>query len=113
MNGIILDCSLMRYPHSGLYHYCLNVSERVNAILARENGERVQMYLPSKEILPFDNSCHLIEKKWHRYWQPFLSNCKVWHAPFQSGRILPDKRKHKNTNILLTIHDLNPLHEGK
>ena len=30
MDGIILDCNLMRYPHSGLYQYCLNLSERVN-----------------------------------------------------------------------------------
>ena len=76
MDGIILDCNLMRYPHSGLYQYCLNVSERVNPILVRQNATGLEMYLPSCEILPFDNTCHIIEKKWHRYWKPFLSNCQ-------------------------------------
>ncbi len=73
----------------------------------------MRLYLPSSNILPPDRESHIIERKWHKYWQPFLSTCRVWHAPFQSGRILPDKRKYNRIKILLTIHDLNSLHEGK
>ncbi len=111
MKGIILDCSLMRYPHSGLYQYCLNLSERVNALLRQQHSEPVNLYLPSPDILPFDQSCHIVERKWHKYWKPFLSKCRIWHAPFQSGRILPDATKHKHIKVVLTIHDLNSLHE--
>jgi len=113
MPEIILDCDLMRHPNSGLYHYCLNISERVNTILSSENKQPMGMYLPSANLLPYKKRYHIVEKKWHKYWKPFLSNCKVWHAPFQSGRIIPDKIQHKNIKVLLTIHDLNPLHEGK
>jgi len=73
----------------------------------------MSLYLPSGHILPYDNTCHIIEKEWHRYWKPFLSDCGIWHAPFQSGRILPDARSHKQVKVVLTIHDLNSLHEGK
>ena len=113
MEGIILDCSLMRYPHSGLYQYCLNLSERVNTILRRQDSQPISMYLPSSNILPFDKSCHIVERKWHKYWKPFLSDCRIWHAPFQSGRILPDAKRHKHVRVVLTIHDLNSLHEGQ
>jgi glycosyltransferase involved in cell wall biosynthesis len=113
MDGIILDCNLMRYPHSGLYQYCLNLGERVNTVLKKQNSRPLRMYLPSSNILPYDHRYHIIERSWHRYWKPFLSNCRIWHAPFQSGRILPDARAHKHIKVVLTIHDLNSLHEGK
>lgn len=113
MAEIILDCDLMRHPNSGLYHYCLNISEHVNNILAGSIERPMSMYLPSGNLLPYKKKYHIIEKKWHKYWKPFLSDCKVWHAPFQSGRIVPDKTKHRHIKVLLTVHDLNPLHEGK
>ncbi|QKZ14825.1 glycosyltransferase family 4 protein [Spirosoma sp. KUDC1026] len=37
----------------------------------------------------------------------------MWHAPFQSGRILPNKKRHPKLKVVLTVHDLNVLHEGK
>jgi len=113
MDEIILDCSLMRYPHSGLYQYCLNLAERVNTVLKKQDSRPMKMYMPSPHILPYDNKYHIIEKGWHKYWKPFLSNCRIWHAPFQSGRILPDVKIHKQIKVVLTIHDLNSLHEGK
>jgi glycosyltransferase involved in cell wall biosynthesis len=113
MEGIILDCSLMRYPHSGLYQYCLNLSEGVNSALEKQGSRPMKMYLPSHDILPYDRSRHIIEKKWHKFWKPFLSNCRIWHAPFQSGRVLPDAEINKHIKVVLTIHDLNSLHEGK
>lgn len=110
---IILDCDLMRYKDSGLYHYCLNLGTHLKKILDKESDERISFYVPSAEKSSFgsDASC-IIEKKWHqKYFKPFLWDCDVWHAPFQSGRIYPPK--NKKVKIVLTIHDLNCLHEDK
>lgn len=114
MSSIILDCDLMKFPHSGLYHYCQNLAKHINMLLAAENQSLMKMYLPPRRKLSLiDESYHVVERKWHKLFQPFLKECLVWHAPFQSGRIIPDKRRYPNIKVVLTIHDLNVLHEGK
>lgn len=112
--SIILDCDLMRYPNTGLYHYCLNIGLRVNALLALQGDPLMRMYVPPAEAESFgDPDLHIVERRWHKFLKPFLWNCRVWHAPFQSGRLIPDRKKNSSTKILLTIHDLNALHEGQ
>ncbi|MCK8493840.1 glycosyltransferase family 4 protein [Spirosoma sp. RP8] len=114
MSRIILDCELMKFPHSGLYQYCQNLGEHVNKLLAEENQPFMQMYIPPRKklTLPWE-PYHLVEQKWHKLVKPFLRSCQVWHAPFQSGRIVPNKRLYPAIKVVLTIHDLNMLHEGK
>lgn len=110
---IILDCDLMRYPHSGLYHYCLNLGNYVNRHFEKQGQRPLGFYVPPgvEENFETPGSC-IVEKKWHRgFFKPFLWNCAVWHAPFQSGRIIP--MQHSKIKVLLTIHDLNCLHEDK
>ncbi len=112
---IILDCDLMKYPNSGLYHYCLNLGTSLQSLLVNEKEAGIAFYVPPAEANSFGpGSRHIVEKKsiWNLF-NPFIRNCNIWHAPFQSGRIFPDKKKYINTKVLLTIHDLNPLHEGK
>jgi glycosyltransferase involved in cell wall biosynthesis len=114
MAKIILDCDLMRFPHSGLYYYCLNLGLHVNLLLEKEQDAMVKMYVPSKVFPSFGApALHIVESKWHKYFRSFLNDCRVWHAPFQSGRIMPDRKRYKNIKVLLTIHDLNFLHEGR
>lgn len=112
MSKIILDCDLMRYRDSGLYHYCLNLGLYVNKLLKQRGQDQIAYYVPPAEKESFSDARHtIVEKNHHRFYKPFLWNCKLWHAPFQSGRILPAKKGAPK--VLLTIHDLNPLHEGK
>ncbi|MBK8608939.1 MAG: glycosyltransferase family 4 protein [Chitinophagaceae bacterium] len=113
MRKIILDCDLMRYKDSGLYHYCLNLGVNVKRILDRDQQEKISFYVPSAEKKSFgDDAGCIIERKWHqKLIKPFMWDCDIWHAPFQSGRIFP--KNNKRTRILLTIHDLNCLHEDK
>jgi glycosyltransferase involved in cell wall biosynthesis len=114
MAKIILDADLMRHPHSGLYHYCLNIGNRITHLLeSQQAAHRLFYYAPRQECSRFQHPEYAIAEKpkWHRFWKPFLWDCALWHAPFQSGRIFPPEGfKGK---ILLTIHDLNCLHEGK
>ena len=66
MFKVILDCDLMRYRDSGLYHYCLNLGTYVQSLLENEHGGRISFYVPSAEKKSFgrDASC-ITEKKWH------------------------------------------------
>ncbi|MBD0376467.1 MAG: glycosyltransferase family 4 protein [Flavisolibacter sp.] len=112
MNKLILDCDLMRHPNSGLYHYCLNLGHYINKILEEQGAEKIGFYVPPAEVNSFsDPKNTIVEKRWHKSIKPFLWRCKLWHAPFQSGRIVP--YENKTIKVLLTIHDLNALHEGK
>jgi glycosyltransferase involved in cell wall biosynthesis len=111
MGRIILDCDLMRFPNSGLYHYCLNLGNEVNRILEEQGRKRMKFYVPAAEVNSFDDRGDVIvEKPYHRFFRPFLFDCSIWHAPFQLGRIVP--YKHKTIKVVFTIHDLNFLHEG-
>ena len=111
MPGIILDCDLMRYRNSGLYHYCLNLGNYVNRHLKNYGKEEISFYVPPAEAGTFESNKNcIVERKWHhKLFKPFLWNCDIWHAPFQSGRIVPSV--NSKTKVLLTIHDLNCLHE--
>lgn len=114
MSAIFLDCDLMRFPNSGLYHYCLNIGIEVHKLLENDNNYSIKMYVPEAEKNSFDSGMYVVaEKKWHKLWAPHLLGCKVWHTPFQSGRMVLNTKKHPNIKTLLTIHDLNPLHEGQ
>jgi glycosyltransferase involved in cell wall biosynthesis len=113
MNQIILDCDLMRHRNSGLYHYCMSLGNYVHKALDGQQA-KIKYYVPPAEARSFNRHENtIVEKHYHKFWKPFLNNCRVWHAPFQSGRIVPDRRKYKNIQVVLTIHDLNVLHEGK
>lgn len=113
MAKIILDCDLMRHRDSGLYHYCLNLGNYVNRLMQLKAEEPISFYVPPAEAAVFENNQNcIVERRWHhRFLKPFLWNCDVWHAPFQSGRIIP--KVGSKTKIVLTIHDLNCLHEEK
>ena len=112
---IILDCDLMKHPHSGLYHYCLNLGVYMQKLIKQENAGSISFYVPPAEKNTFGTETKIIvEKKsiWN-FFNPFLKKCNIWHAPFQSSRIVPDKRKYPGIRVLLTIHDLNCLYEEK
>lgn len=112
---IILDCDLMKHPNSGLYHYCLNLGIHVQELLKQDGSATISFYVPPEEATSFGPEARIIveKKSFWNFFNPFLKNCDIWHAPFQSGRIIPDKKKYPHIKVLLTIHDLNPLHEGK
>jgi len=111
MGKVILDCELMKTRDSGLYYYCLNLGMAMNELLKNDGDQPVKFYVPSQEANTFkDPTNTIVEKPFHKFFKPFLLNCKVWHRPFQLGRIIPANKK--DVKILLTVHDLNMLHQN-
>jgi glycosyltransferase involved in cell wall biosynthesis len=110
MNRIILDCDLMKFPNTGLFHYCLNLGNYVNELLTADGEELLKFYVPPGQAHCFkDQGLVINENKSHKFIRPFMWGCKLWHAPFQSGRIFPFN--NPSVRVLLTIHDLNAMHE--
>jgi len=81
----------------------------MNKLFEEQHDAHMKFYVPLAERNSFNypEDC-IIERRLHKYVKPFLWDCKVWHAPFQSGRMIP---KDERIKVLLTIHDLNALHE--
>lgn len=104
----------MKHPHTGLFQYCLHLSTHLNQLRLAAGQPPLSLYLPPRRRLQLPpRPYHIVEKWWHSFYQPFLRDCRVWHAPFQLGRIVPDRRQFPQTKVVLTIHDLNVLHEGE
>jgi glycosyltransferase involved in cell wall biosynthesis len=109
-NRVILDCDLMKFPNTGLFHYCLNLGNYVNELLAADSEDLMKFYVPPAQAHCFkDQRLVIKENKSHKFIRPFMLGCKLWHAPFQSGRIYPFD--NPSVRVLLTIHDLNAMHE--
>ncbi|MEO6289075.1 MAG: hypothetical protein ABIO76_04110, partial [Ginsengibacter sp.] len=122
---IILDCDLMQYRSSGLYYYCLNLGLNIQRILEEAGEEKILFYGSTKDTDVFgkdncieeehwpsvERKLNLAPRKFHRrVYKAVKGNREIWHAPFQSGRILPSSNDY--LKIVLTIHDLNQLHEA-
>jgi glycosyltransferase involved in cell wall biosynthesis len=86
----------------------------VKRVFDKDKQDQISFYVPGAERNSFGADANvIIEKRWHqKLFKPFLWDCHIWHAPFQSGRIFVP-HKNKRIKILLTIHDLNCLHEDK
>ncbi len=64
---IILDCDLMKHPHSGLYHYCLNLGTEIRELLKNDEMLEVAFYIPPAEKNSFGADAKTIVEK-RRFW---------------------------------------------
>ena len=112
MSRIILDCELMKYPNTGLYHYCLNLGVHLQKAVQKSNkGDKILYYIPPSEAESFPmRRRSIVQNAMHKVFNPFLWVSDIWHATFQGTRIMP--LRHRRIKVVLTIHDLNFLHEG-
>lgn len=107
---IIFDCERMKYPHTGLYHFCLQLGKAIQTNINKDK-EAVSFYVRKSEHGIFGKDAHYINQhSLHKFWMPSVGKYDIWHATYQGTQYLPVNRKIK---IVLTIHDLNFIHEGK
>jgi glycosyltransferase involved in cell wall biosynthesis len=101
---ILFDAERMKYPHTGLFHFCLHLG---SALLKNTDAskEQIKLFLPVKERTSFSNDAGLVTlKAWHKYFLPSVKKINVWHATHQDTQYFPF---HKKIPVVLTIHDLN------
>ena len=107
MRQILFDCEKMRYANTGLFEYCKQFG---NALLRNKAAdEKVVFYVPANRKGFFGpQEQYIINRKLHRWLMPSFPQLNIWHTSFQSSHFRPS---NKNTRHVLTIHDLNVIHQ--
>lgn len=106
---IVFDAERMKYPHTGLFHYCLNLGKAIG----ESKSTDVDLYYFLKKGLPRyfgSNSRYLDQSSLQKIFRPSSSVFDIWHSNFQLTDYFPRSAK---TKLISTIHDLNFLKEGK
>jgi glycosyltransferase involved in cell wall biosynthesis len=105
MKNIVFDCERMKYPDTGIYHYCLNLGSALQHKLA-ESEYQLSFFSPPNSCAIFDNGQNILpQHSLQKWWMPDTRPFQLWHATYQNTAYLPKRNRH--IKVVLTIHDLN------
>ena len=108
MKSIIFDCERMKYNHTGLYHYCLQLGLALQRTIDSQK-EQITYFVRSTERYAFGKDAkYLPQHSLQKIIMPSLRKYDIWHATYQGTQYLPSSQKIKR---ILTIHDLNFLYD--
>lgn len=105
MHRIGLDLEKLKYPHNGLYTFCIQLGQRL--LQLKTEDERLTYYLPG-DFNQFKGDFKKIPYKWYDRYAFNPAEMDIWHAVHQTGNVWPRKKARKT---IVTIHDLNFLFE--
>ena len=106
-NKVLIDFERMKYPNTGLYHFCLNLGKSLSADNKAKN--QLYFYLPKSVRGCFGNNANYVtQHDYNKIFFPGLSKYKVWHAAQQGTEYFPYGKKCKK---VLTVHDINFMHD--
>lgn len=108
IRNILFDCERMKYPHTGLYHFCLQLG---NALIKNGNPEleKVSFYIPASAGNVFgEDADYITQNSFHKFVFPAVGKFNIWHGTYQGSNYVPSGASVKQ---VLTIHDLNFLYE--
>jgi glycosyltransferase involved in cell wall biosynthesis len=111
MRKIIFDCERMKYPDTGLYHYCLNLGSYLekNSDPARE---QIFFYTPiGQQHWSAGRRNHITQDPLHKFLMPPFPSFSIWHATYQNTHYMP--MLNKKIKVVLSIHDLNFMYDEK
>ncbi|HET9502840.1 MAG TPA: glycosyltransferase [Hymenobacter sp.] len=105
---ILLDCEPLKDRNSGFSHFVVPLAHE----LIRQN-QRYQLYcyVPPAEVggLGGAGVRYLTQRSFHKYFNPPSYGFRLWHATSQLSWYVPTS---PFTKVVLTVHDLNFLHEN-
>lgn len=108
----MFDCERMKYPHTGLYHYCLNLGQHIQKKLKTTDEAKLSFFSPIQAQPAFEkDSLHITQHSYQKFLMPSLKGYDIWHCTYQNSDYVP--RRNKKIKVVLTIHDLNFLYEDK
>ncbi|MGB3063994.1 glycosyltransferase family 4 protein [Sphingobacterium thalpophilum] len=107
--NIIFDAERMKYPHTGLYHFCKQLGQ---ALLKKQVSPfELTFYTNNPDNEDFGTDVRYFrQKSIQKFWMPRFANFNLWHSSFQLSDYFP---RNSRIKVLSTIHDLNFLKEGK
>jgi len=108
MRSILLDLERMKYPNTGLYHYCSSLATHL--LKHKHADEGFQLFIPKALKGSFGDQVRYITLQLHsKLYMTGTRDVQVWHMTHQQSKYYP---VNANTKMVLTIHDLNYLHES-
>ena len=104
---IWLDTERLKYPHTGLYHFCMELGKAL--VQEKTDREELSFYLPANKMGVFGkDAVYRKQIGLHKYQLPSTDSYQVWHSLHQGSQYFPFRR---SIPVVLTIHDLNFLHQ--
>lgn len=105
---IILDCERIKYPNTGLHHFCIHLGRSLQQF-SDPTQESIYLYLNKADRKFFSADTKYIHQHLaHKFLLPNTSSYRIWHSTHQLSQYFP---RHSKTKIVLTIHDLNFLYD--
>lgn len=105
---VVFDAERMKYPHTGLYHFCWELGKALQEKFAPQ-PHHLQFYLPDKLPHFAGPGFGVMQQHWwHKFFLPVRPAKAIWHAAHQGTDYLPFSRQHP---LVLTVHDLNFLYD--
>ena len=101
----------MKYPDTGLYHYCMNLGRYLerNINISRE---QLTFYTPpGQQDWTFHRRNHITQFPLHKFCLPDLSGYDIWHSTYQNTHYMP--MRNRRIRVVLSVHDLNFLYDEK
>lgn len=111
MHKIIFDCERMKYPDTGLYHYCLNLGIHLEKNI-NLHKEQLFFYTPrGEQHWSFHTGNHITQNRLQKFILPSLNGYDIWHSTYQNTHYMP--LRNRKIKVVLSIHDLNFMYDEK
>ena len=105
---IVLDCERMKYPHTGLYHFCAHLGKALLQAAAGTQKE-ILFYTNEGSIGAFgQDAAYMKQHSYHKFWGLPSGKVNIWHTTFQGSMYWPRNRRIRK---VVTVHDLNFLYD--
>ena len=103
---ILIDIERMKYPFTGLYYYCLNLS--LNLLKYHSDKFDFYFFAHTKTKLPGFFK-RIPVKLFHKIFLNTSGKYQLWHTTWQDTKYFPSNK----IKLVYTIHDLNFLYTSK
>lgn len=106
-NKVLIDLERLRYPNSGLANVFRNLTKGI-----QEQGHSLDItyYGKISSIENLKGIKYIAWKYWHKFFEYFSSDYSLIHVSHQLSSYF--HRKYKKSIKIITLHDLNFLHEN-
>ncbi len=105
--SVCLDCEPLRDPHSGFSHF---VRPLAGELIRQNERFRLSCYVPPGVVGALGPGVRYVVQRSHqKYVHPGAWRFRLWHATSQLSWYVPPGPRPR---VVLTVHDLNFLHES-
>ena len=111
MYKIVFDCERMKYPDTGLYHYCLNLGRALERNIDDAREDLFFYTPPQEQDWTSRPEKHISQNPLHKFVLPGLNNFDIWHSTYQNTHYMP--MLNRKIRVVLSIHDLNFMYDEK